>query len=528
MAVVENKATELGDVLIIRAEVPIVGLISLTDFIDTTTGEDGNKFFNKEFRYTIDGVNYTGWQDLTTVNLQGVDVRPEDTFIIEYRYTRVGTDTTGEIAYVNSNLSGEYDERGCGTTYNNSIFGEMFSCTDTEVLGWCINVTEKLYQKGIVPNFVERGSLANQSREDEDYINFWRSVACFFAYHVIFARKLINFETNLDSLKDFLSQRGIFFCDNQSIGQINEILNNQFRERARRGTKKIFSKEGEYKGELLRYLCYNEEIDEFLFNLTDNNLTGCWIDKNSSEYSGSLFQSGLIKAYEPIEGFVSKLNYPLINESSISISNNEFVISPNSVLTGIQDNSKTLPIIINPSLGYEIVAYVKVSSGSNITFSMGSKVSDKDGNFQSLEDSTSGNNLENFFTNESLLIEDKFYLIRGIIYPYNQPNLNIDEARLDVGFGKHLRFKVENRRIYPFITFNGTGTVTLADFKIKPVSLPYSTGGYVQAQNFISMFATNRNGEKSELESFQDIRKYLIPYNSTLQPIWLDKVEELE
>lgn len=36
MAIIENRVTEEGDVLIIQPEVPIIGLLSLYNFVDTT------------------------------------------------------------------------------------------------------------------------------------------------------------------------------------------------------------------------------------------------------------------------------------------------------------------------------------------------------------------------------------------------------------------------------------------------------------------------------------------------------------
>ena len=44
-ASIDNIVTEDGEVLLIRAEVPIIGLIYLTDYIDSTTGEDAGTNF---------------------------------------------------------------------------------------------------------------------------------------------------------------------------------------------------------------------------------------------------------------------------------------------------------------------------------------------------------------------------------------------------------------------------------------------------------------------------------------------------
>ncbi len=73
MAIVNNISTEFGDVIRIKTNVPIIGLISLTSFIDDTVGEDVNKSFKKMFRYSLNGgMTFSDWLDLTTINLQNI------------------------------------------------------------------------------------------------------------------------------------------------------------------------------------------------------------------------------------------------------------------------------------------------------------------------------------------------------------------------------------------------------------------------------------------------------------------------
>ena len=48
-----------GDVITIRANFPIVGLIEVLGWNDTTTGETGSVYFEKKIRWTYDGINVT-------------------------------------------------------------------------------------------------------------------------------------------------------------------------------------------------------------------------------------------------------------------------------------------------------------------------------------------------------------------------------------------------------------------------------------------------------------------------------------
>ena len=88
MAIVENIASEIGDVILIRDSVPIVGLVTLASFTDSVVNETGTKFFTKEFRYSTDGINFTTWIELTNPNIAAVNVTPTSTFVTEYRYIR--------------------------------------------------------------------------------------------------------------------------------------------------------------------------------------------------------------------------------------------------------------------------------------------------------------------------------------------------------------------------------------------------------------------------------------------------------
>src|ERR1035437_5553249 len=92
MAIIENVSTEGGDVLSIKTDIPIVGLIALSQFVDTTEGERTTDYFRKEFKYSVNGgLTFSSWIGLTTINIAAVDISKFDAFVIEYRYTRVGT-----------------------------------------------------------------------------------------------------------------------------------------------------------------------------------------------------------------------------------------------------------------------------------------------------------------------------------------------------------------------------------------------------------------------------------------------------
>ncbi len=96
MAIIDNRTTVDGDVLIIKPEVPIVGLISLYNFVDTTVGEDyPTDYYLKEFRYSVNGgVTFGDWQELSLSNIQAVEISKENQFVIEYIYLIIALEQT--------------------------------------------------------------------------------------------------------------------------------------------------------------------------------------------------------------------------------------------------------------------------------------------------------------------------------------------------------------------------------------------------------------------------------------------------
>jgi len=243
MAVVDNTVSEIGDIILIKGDVPLIGLVDITGFSDTLVGVTGSRLFKKEFRHSIDGLNFSTFIELTVPNLTSISVNPLGFFFIEYRYTRIGTDTSGVLEFVDNTLTADFQEIVCGPNYEESIFNQFFSCFDPAISAWCLNVLDKLYKPGIVPRYITRGVNNNENGEDEDYIAFWKSVACFFAIIVTYARVFENFSTNSQILSEYLLQKGLFICKGEE-----ELIDMQFLMReyyssiAERGTTNIIKK----------------------------------------------------------------------------------------------------------------------------------------------------------------------------------------------------------------------------------------------------------------------------------------------
>jgi len=454
--IIGNKSTEFGDVFLIQADIPIVGLIGTVSYVDDTIGETLTRFFIKQFRYSVDSINYTSWIELTNDNLSSIIVASNDTFFIDYKYTRSGSDFTGDLYFNSITLDGEFLEPSCGEIYKKSIFADFFSCHDPEVVGWAINVTNKIYS-GIVPKYITRGATGNIN-DDEDFIDLFKSISWFFAYHVIYARKFEFFKNYVDLLIDYLKQRNMIICHDELQIDLLYILQHYYDEIRQRGTIQIIRPKSDTKsvdGELLRLICYSP-IDEFLFTISRPELINWNVDTSSPLYLGTLFDNMLIKGYETTESVEDITNYPLINDSDVSVIDESGinVININGSMSGSGigyeepfDTDKCIKVDIG--LSYEITLWIKQEDIAleNITFRI--KAFDENENIVDLESPVTGLSLNNFFVEKSLNQSDKYYFIRGIIYANNKPNISSEEARLNIGFGSNLRFRDNVKKILP-------------------------------------------------------------------------------
>ena len=80
---------------------PIIATSVINSFTDVVVGLDVNRTLDKQFRYSLDNVNYTAYQALTNLNLSTISLDPTKVYYFEIKYTRTGTDATGIIFWNN-------------------------------------------------------------------------------------------------------------------------------------------------------------------------------------------------------------------------------------------------------------------------------------------------------------------------------------------------------------------------------------------------------------------------------------------
>lgn len=484
MAIIENRVTAEGDVLIIKPEVPVVGLLALYQFVDTTVGESETDYFLKEFRYSVDGgLTFGDWLELSLINISGVEITQQSTFVIEYRYTRVGNAPEVELEFQDILVSGEVEELPY-PVFDKTIFKKFFNVNDISVFGWAINVLEKLYVKGLIlPDYIERADN-NSNLEDEDFIVYWNSITHFFAIIVYFARQFHNFESNELLLVEFLKSRDITISDNYDISELLYVYQNYVEEYRKRGTNQIIERSESINGELIR-LTGSQIFEEFIFAVFQSHDTGWCISKSSPTWRGT--------------------------ENILSLNKLEEELVPDFLIG--ETPTEAIKITISPKQAYEVSFRLKTSSPT-LSFNFGVNCFDKDDNPLTIK-----NNYNEAFTNlfaEGLIlgIVNEWVWIRGIIYPYDS---TFDENfTLNTGHGNNLRFIQNVAKIQPYIDFSNVAAGDEIDtFVLRPAKLNFSRG-QLGIKNIIYLNCVN-NSSKDDSQVIEFVKNKLIPYDSVLK-----------
>lgn len=521
LTVEDNIASQEGDVIIIKTDTPVLGLIGLTDLIDSTTGETASTYFKKEFRYTVDGINYSDWIPLTKENLAKVIVKPSDIFIAEYKYERIGSEG-GDITFNSVTVSGNTVALEEGESYKKSIFKEVFGVNDNEVLLWAINVTEKLYKKGlIVPSYIERGETYNLE-DDRDYIDFWRTVAHFFALFVVYARKVNLYKTNEAAWINYLKQRNLFIANSSNLEQLNYLTENLLAEFRRRGTIKIAQKGNIVDGELLRLLNYKAG-EEFHFSLLKADKAGWCIGKSSPLYKGTAKDRMINKSYENDENITDLSKYPLVYPTKVTsvVDAGKQVMKITGVdlasgagIGGSTNISKA--ITVSDEIDYEISFKIKqVGVTGNITAScIALDINNNIVNLKDLDDLATDNNF--FLQNNKLNKDNKYYKVKCILFSKNKKPVSPDKNKLNIGIGRNLKMREGVVKIIPSILLQTTvltQELYIYDLQIKTLNYGSSLG-LVNSNNLVAVIAKNNNAAINKEQLIDNIRKFLVPYNT--------------
>ena len=559
----------IGQKVFLNSQLGIFGKLNITSLSFNSDGETLDRLLLKKFRYSFDNLEWSEWIDLNLSNLQQINNTNCEVLFINFWLERQGSDTTGIIEFMDISIDGDIIVKiNDFSTTQESIFKDLVN-NDTLTVSVANNLLKKIYQKGIIPNYIQRGFSYN----NEDFISFWSSICTYFSYVIGLANKFDNILNEKELLSLYLEQRGVEFCkDEITLSDLQYIANNFFDEIRKRGTKFIFL-DKDFKfldnsspgvdGEWLRLICKNH-YDEFLVEFVKNEHCGFFIDKSSNLYNGTNLSTQLNKTKENSEDFVDLSKYRLINEETpayeieslgyvdgaLSISPDQYEEMTSQDVFGIGYGLDEIPLemdlnhLINVDVDIDYELTFKIKKGN-----MNSNPNIKVGiNGCNVNGWVENNCFQDYITNipknifcsknlQTICKTDNWYFLRFIIYSLKSKQQILKSGENDWGITK-LKFSTEISKIIPFIHIDSVSPndkVYIHDLKFRPLirgknSLEKNVDGqtvkpyfynpcFIQNNNSaISWFKNNSDKRDIYVENF--INNYLLQYHKNL--FWID------
>lgn len=283
MARVEYKEySQIGNGFrIITQSIPPAGLIPVL-----RAARQGNQNL---FRYSVDGgKTFTDWESLTPQVMSDLgSFTDRADLVVDYV-----TDPFRKRTLFRSRTINLYDQPLSNIIYDKSVFKIFFDNNDPEVLGWAINVLEKLFEPGIVPLYVSRNN-------EDDFNTYFLTIAHFFAFIVVYARRFRKIDKSDLLLKTFIEGWGLVY-ENLVIKDQTDRTNlfkNWINQFYKRGTYQIVETGGDVEGELRRLVGYYKP-NEFIFGVLAPQNVGWCIGWSSPTWYGTETINAVSKGYD--------------------------------------------------------------------------------------------------------------------------------------------------------------------------------------------------------------------------------------
>lgn len=546
-----NKLLAIGDILTVRVLSQMNGRVQLLSFTDNFIGVTDNRQVQKEFRLTVDDTFWTEWTELTNDNLAKSDsIVVDGFFTIELRYTRIGSDASGEIEFNGVEFSAHAEPKVLvAPTIEGSIFADTINEPELKVLER--NIFKKLYYRGILPQYIIRAENSDL-KEDRDFADLWSSVAKFFGLFIRFFKRYENFNDDYSLLYEYVKQNGLYFDESKITLEDLQYLAQHFYDQIRqRGTNMIFKKKGDVMadgtiipidGEFIR-LMRTKIYDELSYEVIPLNKMGWCVGQSSPLWRGTSQSKFLNKTKEDTEDFQNLSDFVINRTGNASYTlkqlDDKKVLLLKATAGGVtglgrinevQDVSENL-YIMDSRMDYEITFAFRIVSNPNANSHLRFGVEGFDSSKTKLNDAfitPSGDSISEWFFDIETLNKKKdvWYYARGIIHAYSTET--VDSSPTNLGFGNNLYFNNSFLRyVLPKIQVTGTADTQIAiwDYKIRPLvrgtnikplkNAPINAMslGFIQSSRIFFIYIKNNNNSLSQQELTEIVNKYLLPFN---------------
>lgn len=560
--IIETRQNDNGEYIVKNPEFEFGGIIST------------NAYVSIYFRTISNGVILSEWEKIGIQNTTSKQFSYEYNVgrgqILQIKFERSKDSIEGEIEFIKFHTEGSYILIGKETpTLDASMFAGVNSEASTVALE--NNLFKKFYFRGILPNYIKRGSNRSMN-EDGDFISLFSAIARFFALIIKFFKRWENLINDEEMLKEILRNYGIQFNESEiTVKELKTLVSNIYNEFAKRGTREMFLLAGDNRsdgtivdkdGEFMRMIRAKAYTEVLMENIPKTEMGWClgmsspiyrgisnscydlnkWgvkkkLFSNFNEFKSNFLYFGYVE--QGLERLIDgERGYPItwnqnesgsgIGRKSVNVKADDYMIPVDACM----DYEITIRIQVRQANNNgKIYAYVEGFNGDKIKLQDAFITPDKSNVVMTAnidgEDIICGN----FFNNE----EDKScptnyfkvandYFIRFIIKAYSTEYQS--KYSLNIGIGNELHFnnsfvryilptiavvsdKIEVFDIHIRPLVRGTNIIPIIGEKIEN---SFSTG-FLQTSKFFHMYLRNRNITMSEQDVEDFVNKNMLPYS---------------
>lgn len=377
------RFTEELDTLILKSNHPTIGVVRILSLVLEVT-EGTGYILEKSFRYTLDGLNWSEWIELSELVLTNLDIKKNHFFDIEYKFICKKIEGSEEYSFPefkSVQIIFDYEIPKEPDNYKDHFFNKYLSFYNYNSLKWTFNVLEKIYKSGILAKYIERKN--NKNWCDEDFIDFWWSIVYFLSLRLSYNEVYTNLYWYPELLRKYLEGKGIYFGSETKLSECIYLMYYYYNEICKRGSISVLSSSEEgLRGELLR-LIDKRDIDEFLAVLLPSEENGWIVGKTCPLFSETDFYKGYIKGYEFGSDIIDLSKYPILETSNYDILNYKGHKSLHFKSSGeIGSKDGQIPLsklfVIDPSFSYEISLRFRTNS-KKVSIVAGAKTRDRAG-----------------------------------------------------------------------------------------------------------------------------------------------------
>jgi len=522
--IVGRSVDNINDAFEFTYQTPLRGLREIDSLIDDITGELVDRFFIKHFKFSYDGVRYNDdWIELSLVNLQQnihdattglLPIRND--IVVKFRYIRKGTNISGTLTLNSLIIGGVYSMEYLQVLdFENTVYSNI-AWTDEYWNRVWLNLMKKTHESGMIPTFMPRGEEDNW--DDADYVVLWKSLSYFFALQIALVNDVITELINRPKLLgEYLHQRSILTCGNEDLSYLQWIAQNAYDVSRKRGTIDIVKQDGDHilpvlnprHGEMLRLICYNVSLDEFLFEYVEGGIT---IDLSWPTYYGLTNHLQLNKSPENTQDVLDLGLYNTSGSVSLVTDGSKEVVQ----LSGSSE-IELIEIKVDDGLDYEftfMASQPTLPGGTSMSVLI--ECIDEGGFTLSVVEIETGSTVTEFVSGYNFPMANHYYPFKGLMFRESSSLIPTVDSTLDIGSGRHVRLPVGTKRVKLKVTFSGAGELNLWDIKMKP-TFNQQISTFINGIDSTNIWLKNNNLRFTNRSIEQKIREYLIPSNSTLQ-----------